>query len=129
MSLFSVKDSVSSKNTIEFLNEIAKHASNRSEMKDVEYKVLIMPAPPEDLFYISAVNPYVKCFRDQHSRKKADQDIIDYHVLKYHLPHLIDHIDDNLNIFMKDIVPGIYQYQRSISGKSRRWARVESIFD
>lgn len=129
MKLFSKEGSTVSKNTVEFLNEIAKHASNRSEMKDVEYKVLIMPAPPEDLFYVSVVNPYVKCFRDQHSRKQADQDIIDYHVLKYHLPHLIDHIDDNRNIFMKDVVPGMYQYQRSISGKRRRWTRVESLFD
>lgn len=129
MSLFSIEDSISSKNTRNFLSEIAKHASNRSEMKDIEYKVLIIPTPPDDIFYISAVEPYVKCFRDQHSRKQADQDIIDYHVLKYHLPHLIDHIDDNRNIFMKDVVPGMYQYQRSISGKRRRWTRVESIFD
>lgn len=129
MNLFSRDQSTVSKNTVDFLDEIAKHASSRPEMQDVEYKVLIMPAPPADLFYISAVNPYVKCFRDQHSRKQADQDIIDYHVLKYHLPHLIDHIDDNQNIFMKDVVPGMYQYQRSISGKRRRWARVESISD
>lgn len=111
------------------MSEIAKHASNRSEMKDIEYKVLIMPTPPDDIFYISAVEPYVKCFRDQHSRKQADQDIIDYHVLKYHLPHLIHHIDGNGNIFMEDVVPGMYQYKRSISGKRRRWVRVLSIFD
>ena len=129
MSLFSVKDSVSSKNTIEFLNEIAKHASNRSEMKDVEYKVLIMPAPPEEVFYVSVINPYVKCYKDVHSRKPADQSIIDDHVLKYHLSNLIDHIDNNGNIFMKDVVPGMYQYQKSVTGKRRRWARVESIFD
>ena len=129
MSLFSVKDSVSSKNTIEFLNEIAKHASNRSEMKDVEYKVLIMPAPPEEVFYVSVVNPYVKCYKDMHSRKPADQSIIDDHVLKYHLSNLIDHIDNIGNIFMKDVVPGMYQYQKSVTGKRRRWARVESIFD
>lgn len=129
MKLFSKEGSTVSKNTVDFLNEIAKHASNRSEMKDVEYKVLIMPAPPEDLFYVSVVNPYVKCFRDQHCRKQTDQDIIDDHVLKYHARHLIHHIDDNGNIFMKDVVPGMYQYQRSISGKRRRWTRVESLFD
>lgn len=129
MKLFSQEESTVSKNTVDFLNEIAKHASNRSEMKDVEYKVLIMPAPPEDLFYVSVVNPYVKCFRDQYCRKQTDQDIIDDHVLKYHVRHLIDHIDDNGNIFMKDVVPGMYQYQRSISGKRRRWTRVESLFD
>ena len=129
MKLFSKESSTASKNTIEFLSEIAKHASNRSEMKNVEYKVLIMPAPPEEIFYVAVVDPLVKCFRDVHSRKPADQNIIEDHVVKYHLSYLIHHIDDNGNIFMKDVVPGMYQYQRSISGKRRRWARVESIFD
>lgn len=129
MSIFSVEDSISSKNTRDFLSEIAKHASNRSEMKDVEYKVLIMPAPPEEIFYVAVVDPEVKCFRDIHSRKPADQNMIEDHVVKYHLPHLIHHIDNYGNIFMENVVPGMYQYQRSITGKRRRWERVESMFD
>ena len=129
MNLFSKENSTVYRNTVDFLNEIAKHASSRPEMQDVEYKVLIMPAPPEEVFYVSVVNPYVKCYKDLHSRKPADQSIIDDHVLKYHLSNLIDHIDNNGNIFIKDVVPGMYQYQKSVTGKRRRWARVESIFD
>ena len=129
MKLFSKEGSTVSRNTVEFLNEIAKHASNRSEMKDVEYKVLIMPTHEDSTIFIAVVDPYVRCFRDVHSRKHSDQDIIDCHVLKYHLRHLIDHIDNNGDVFLKDVVPGMYQYQRSISGKRRRWTRVESLFD
>lgn len=129
MKLFSQEESTVSRNTVEFLNEIAKHASNRSEMKDVEYKVLIMPTHEDSTIFIAVVDPYVRCFRDVHSRKHSDQDIIDYHVLKYHLRHLIDHIDNNGDVFQKDVVPGMYQYQKSITGKRRRWARVESLFD
>ena len=129
MKLFSKEGSTVSRNTVEFLNEIAKHASNRSEMKDVEYKVLIMPTHEDSTIFIAVVDPYVRCFRDVHSRKHSDQDIIDYHVLKYHLRHLIDHIDNNGDVFLKDVVPGMYQYQMSISGKRRRWTRVESLFD
>lgn len=120
----------SSENTVKFLSLIASHLSGRKEFRGLEYKILVMPHLHQDNHFVCVSEPDAKCFKDKHSRKTCDIDTVCDHVCKYHMQKDIMSVDARSDqIIYTNLVPGMYMYQKSITGKSRRWIRIPSLFD
>lgn len=117
-------------NTTKFLSLIASHLSGRKEFGGLEYKILIMPYLYQNDHFVCVSEPDARCFKDRYSRKTCDIDTVCDHVCKYHMQKDIMSLDVRSNqIIYRDLIPGVYMYQKSITGKSRRWMRVPSLFD
>ena len=122
--------SSASQNTMKFLSLIAQHLSGRRQFRGLEYKVLILPYLNETDHYICISEPGAKCFKDRYSRRVCDTDSVCDHVCKYHMcKDIMSSGIVSENIVYKNLVPGMYMYQKSITGKSRRWVRVPSLYD
>lgn len=127
--------------TKSFLQCITKHLSSRPECRGVTYRLVL--GKKDDLNsnkseidfsgYIS-FSPHVEVYHDRYSRKPCDKLPVEEHVI---LIHFMDElyagrakfsngqIKESIKIHGDKIVPGIYEYQPSITNKRRRWVRVK----
>lgn len=96
--------------TLDLLRLVSSHLSSRSEFVRKEYTVYITDGVGS---YLITVDPYVEVFPNIHDRKKSDKRSVISHIFRYHMDK------DNLNLTC-----GVYQYQKSVTGKRRRWIRV-----
>lgn len=113
-------DSQKMKLTEEVLRCIASHVD--SKMSRVVITVGI--AEFEDSFSI-AVYPYTQVYPDIHRRKAVDLQDVEDHVVMKHFPELIQSVDEAGRVSIKSdqLIPGIYHYVFSSTGKQRHWIR------
>ena len=125
--------------TEKFLRTLSSHLSGRSECKHLPYRCVIGVEDPErkqidildilgrDINSYISFYPIVYVYKDRHARKSAQKSSVLDHVLKYHFADVINNKDimGNTTIHSGLLVPGIYEYQLSITGKRRKWIRVE----
>ncbi len=89
--------------TKEFLHLISNHLSSRKECKRMTYKVTIFENKNPTM------DPVIEVFPSIHRRKIQDKTAVINHILQDH------------NIDVSDLVPGVYIYQISVNAKRRRW--------
>lgn len=111
------EEQVFDRNTREFLTLISRHLSSRSNMQKEEYVVELIE---EESGIVCNMDPRIECYRDIHSKKESDSDLVYIHVAKYHMYDKIVLAIGEYHYF-KDMVPGKYVYRLSSSGKRRRW--------
>lgn len=113
-------DSQKMKLTEEVLRCIATHVD--SKMSRVLITVGI--AEFDDSFSI-AVYPYTQVYPDTHRRKAVDLQDVEDHVILKHFPELVQSVDNAGRVSVKPgyLIPGIYHYEFSATGKQRRWFR------
>ena len=128
----------SAQRTAKFLRTISSHLSGRPECRQVPYRCVIgvdekesrqldildiMGKDPEK--YIS-FHPAISVFPTKYRRNSANKISIVDHVIQTHFPELDDGKDilGNTTIHTDLLVTGIYEYQLSITGKCRRWTRL-----
>lgn len=118
--------------TEKFLKLITEHLSSRKECRKVAYTCVIYASTQNILksdvydMYVSKsgycimFHPNVKVYPNIHLRRDANRSTILEHIVRYHLPELLDCDKTCTDL----LVPGVYQYQISVSGKRRKWVRV-----
>lgn len=125
--------------TEKFLRCISSHLSSRSECRGVSYQCVISETQERrrqlDIRDILGDNslptvtfkPNIKVYPDAHRKKDNDKCPVVEHVLKKHFPEIFDTVDafGDIRIHKDYLVPGVYEYELSVSGKRRRWNRVK----
>lgn len=124
MKINSELDSQKMKLTEEVLRCIASHVDSKMS----RIKITVGIADFDDSWSI-AVYPSTQVYPDTHRRKAVDLQDVENHVLRNHFPDLIQSIDENGCVGVKPdrLIPGIYHYVFSSTGKQRRWIRAGEI--
>ena len=100
-------NSTAGNNTQELLMLLAQHLSGRTELRHVEYMVVIDNSAVQ-------VSHDVAVFPDRHTRKPGTQLPVLEHIIQYHY-----------NNKLPELISGTYKYELSASNKSRRWTRIK----
>lgn len=125
--------------TEKFLKTISSRLSGRSDCRRVNYLVYIgrdpidnwkvsdndLRDPTNYVFFIP--NRYV--YPNVHKKSDIDKrPIIDHVILTYFKQQLFNGYDEygKLRVYTKNLIPGVYEYESSVNGKSRRWVKVYS---
>lgn len=111
------------RNTKRFLTTISKHLSGRKDCRGVIYKVTIQPSYKDEEMIIT---PEIKIFPDRYHRKPTDKTNVIAHVLFKHMPEILLTSNGEMSkvYYTETLIPGVYEYQMSFSGKQRRWVKI-----
>ena len=127
----------SAQRTAKFLRAISSHLSGRPECKQVSYRCVIgvdtdsrqldildiLGKDPQHYIYFY---PSITVFPTRSRRKSANKIGVVDHVIQTHFPEIDGGRDILGNTLIQDnmLVSGIYEYQLSVTGKRRRWTRL-----
>ena len=124
--------------TEHFLRTLSSHLSGRKDcwrrpykcvigMDDVGSRQLdIMDILGRDFESYISFDPEIQIYPSVHRRKDANKVTVLNHVLHDHFPELLAEDDALGNNRIKPgmLVEGVYEYQVSVTGRSRRWTRI-----
>lgn len=104
-----LRDSRRSKHTRKLLTYISSHIQNKQR---VTYILTIQSGN-------ILIEPSVFVLPDKHSRKSSDKESVIYHVVRYHMPELLD--QTNYTYLTDKLIEGKYKFEFSYDKKTRRW--------
>ena len=124
--------------TEQFLRALSSHLSSRADCRKVTYRCIIgvddgrsrqldiLDIAGKDFNKYIMFDPSIYVYPNVHLKHDVNKTSVLEHVLKYHFPEILDSYDilGNVTIHSGLLVPGIYEYQLSVSEKRRRWTRV-----
>ncbi len=126
------------KRTSMFLRTLTKHLSSRPECRKLTYRCVIglddthrkqldiIDILGRDNSKYISFDPAIRVYPTKYHRNTANKVNVVDHVLQTYFPEVIDGTDilGNTTIHTNMLVKGVYEYQLSITGKRRRWAKI-----